>query len=295
MAARDQVLALPELTANILLHVDQQTLLISAQRVCKAWRDLIHSVPSLTRHLFLDIRPASDGPYAKQPRRFNPLLMKAFPSFFKQIAHGEEPPKPHSKDIRHTFEDTGIFKARPQVQLTQRDPDRTIYSADEWKEAYDREVDIESQNPFLRHGASWLRMHVCDPPITQIGLHSTTISRGLNMLTYNDLEKDDGLRMDDLYRYLLLFAAHSPSPDFSVLWPRQEPHAFTVEVQEFDPDNSADSLRTFKRVHKVVEPPVLIQKSTFHSCMRRFDDRQFLYISVGYSFFGGKDRRMAEL
>lgn len=296
MTAAEETFALPELLETILLHVDQQTLLISAQRVCTAWRDQIQKTPSLMRHLFLH-SPSGEAGHSSNihtpadSRRFNPLLVKAFPSFFEYLVDDENPaPQLGTIDMSDVILGTGIFKARPTVHLAARKPATDsfdTFNADEWDEVYKREKAIQSQNPFLRHGASWLRMQLCDPPITAPGVHGTISSQGGNDFRYEDVEKKDGLRMGELYRYMLRFTMQYPRPRFVVLWPKQGRYPFKVRLPVINPERSRD----FQGRSVVVEPPVLIQHVASFTCIIEFDDREYLYLSTGYSFFGLEDDR----
>ncbi|VUC36224.1 unnamed protein product [Clonostachys rosea] len=76
---RDAVLGMPELLEYILLQMDMRNLL-AAQRVCRAWHDIVATVPSLKQKLFFQPAPHSNA------REKNPLLAELFPQWF---AHGE--------------------------------------------------------------------------------------------------------------------------------------------------------------------------------------------------------------
>jgi hypothetical protein len=72
-----QVLQIPELVANILIHLSPRDLLLSARLVNRTWHEIIISTPSLQESLFLraSSRPAS--------LRLNLLLKDAFPIYFR--------------------------------------------------------------------------------------------------------------------------------------------------------------------------------------------------------------------
>ncbi|CAI6096104.1 unnamed protein product [Clonostachys chloroleuca] len=76
---RRAVLGTPELLEYILLQMDMRTLL-AAQCVCRAWDDVITTVPSIRQKLFF--QPAPHSNVAEK----NPLLAELFPHWF---AHGE--------------------------------------------------------------------------------------------------------------------------------------------------------------------------------------------------------------
>lgn len=92
MSRPDQTaLAIPELFEQVLLQLDMRTLLTSAQRVCRRWREAILLSPLLQEKLFF--RPAAD---TAGPRVRNPLLCELFPHFFP--AEGAEKLRKFSKD-----------------------------------------------------------------------------------------------------------------------------------------------------------------------------------------------------
>ncbi|KAK8094297.1 hypothetical protein PG997_000982 [Apiospora hydei] len=74
-------LNIPELLESILLYLDEQTLLVTVQRVSKHWRDLIATSPRLQRKLFL--LPDDSAAAARDPRP-NPLLAAAFPLLLRR-------------------------------------------------------------------------------------------------------------------------------------------------------------------------------------------------------------------
>jgi hypothetical protein len=78
--AKDKVLGTTELIERILLHVDMYSLLVSVQRVCRRWTEVIKTSPSLQRGLFLqpDPRPLRQG----EVRIKNPLLAWFFRDWF---------------------------------------------------------------------------------------------------------------------------------------------------------------------------------------------------------------------
>ncbi|KAK8114680.1 hypothetical protein PG999_006749 [Apiospora kogelbergensis] len=55
-SATETALATPELLEAILLGVDMRTVLISAQRVCRYWRELISQSGPLQEHLYFKPR-----------------------------------------------------------------------------------------------------------------------------------------------------------------------------------------------------------------------------------------------
>ncbi|KAH1497477.1 hypothetical protein LV164_001707 [Aspergillus fumigatus] len=72
------VLSTPELLENILLYLDVQSLLTSAQRVCRSWTRLIQTSLRLQQALFFQPIP----PEKCREKLLNPLLAKHFWNFF---------------------------------------------------------------------------------------------------------------------------------------------------------------------------------------------------------------------
>lgn len=73
------VLTIPELLEKVLLSLDMRTLLISALRVCRLWRDLIQGSASLQKALFFQAEEKEPGTYEDG---FNPILRELFPIMF---------------------------------------------------------------------------------------------------------------------------------------------------------------------------------------------------------------------
>lgn len=73
------VLAIPELLEPILLNLDMRSLLTSALRVCRQWRDLIQGSTLLQKALFFKCEEEQAG---SDEVTFNPLLVELFPLFF---------------------------------------------------------------------------------------------------------------------------------------------------------------------------------------------------------------------
>lgn len=74
------VLTTPELLEAVLLSLDMRTLLTSALRVCRQWRDLIQGSTSLQKALFLQ---AEEKPPRTYEEGFNPILRGLFPVLFE--------------------------------------------------------------------------------------------------------------------------------------------------------------------------------------------------------------------
>ncbi|PYH32459.1 F-box protein [Aspergillus neoniger CBS 115656] len=129
-----QKICIPELLEMILLQLDMRTLLVSAQRVCRAWHTLIKDSSSLQTLLFF--KPATD-PFPTELRarelvEDNPLLSY----------------------IWHEFWRKRVSTSSVNLNLPQLDPQR--------------------QNVFLREEASWRQMLLRQPPVSLMAVVEKT-------------------------------------------------------------------------------------------------------------------------
>ncbi|PYH71273.1 F-box protein [Aspergillus vadensis CBS 113365] len=121
-----QKICIPELLEMILLQLDMRTLLISAQRVCRAWHTLIKDSSSLQTLLFF--KPATE-PFTAELRaraitEDNPLLSYLW----------------------HEFWQKRVSTSSVSLELPQLDPQR--------------------EKVFLREEASWRQMLLRQPPVS---------------------------------------------------------------------------------------------------------------------------------
>lgn len=75
-----KVFLVPELLEMILLEVDTRTLLVSAQRVCHLWHEVIYNSSNLQAALFF--KPVAQPPVPGSERIRNPLLEGVWREFF---------------------------------------------------------------------------------------------------------------------------------------------------------------------------------------------------------------------
>ncbi|OGM47397.1 hypothetical protein ABOM_002583 [Aspergillus bombycis] len=166
--AMHQTLSTPELLESILLQLDLRTLLTSAQRTCRTWRNLIKESPVLQRALFFMPR-SGDSHGRKVP---NPLLAEAFPFVFDTAMDGRVP-------AYRTGECLSTFRMAKYP---------------------------ETQAAFLRREASWRRMLVQQPPVFKLARwHSFLGAFGVYL--YYEVPGDprktrDGLRMETLFEHI---------------------------------------------------------------------------------------------
>ena len=136
--ATAKVVNTPEILEMILSNTDIRTLLISAQLVCRDWFNLITESRSIQKALFYI--PIKDSEWGVNEKIPNPLLAETFPSIFP---HEDRP-------IRHRF----TFDT---LNWT-KDPSRMAR--------------------FVRPDASWRRMLVQQPPISELGLFHVSSGMG---------------------------------------------------------------------------------------------------------------------
>ncbi|KAK3385161.1 hypothetical protein B0H63DRAFT_559838 [Podospora didyma] len=138
-AAQTKALRTPEILEMILLHVDLQSLLVSAQRVCRDWLDLTSSSPALQRAMFFQPEPATTST-AKARRRKNPLLERLFPTFFSPMPHVQVP----------TIE--SMFAHIPG-------------SSHNTSDSFEYSASTTHRDALTRRGASWRRMLIAQPAL----------------------------------------------------------------------------------------------------------------------------------
>lgn len=132
------VLNTPEILEMILIQTDIRTLLTSAQRVCRAWSKLITSSPSIQKALYFAPIKSSEG--EPNEKTLNPLLKEKFPPIFP-------------------LQDSSTY-------------DGFDFSDFNWTK------DILSLTRFVRADASWRKMLIQQPPISEIGLFSLFCAKG---------------------------------------------------------------------------------------------------------------------
>lgn len=199
MATTEQVFNTPELLSSILVNLDQRNLLTVAQLVCKAWFHEINSTPCLTRHLFFNLPISSPTPGNTSSRILNPILSEAFPPFY---------------ELR-VDQDVLVFEEEEQEEHNWM----ALEPSDQFKLTKLFAIKDPDQNPFLREAASWLRMHVSDPPTTRIAIHQSWNIRGTTSQSVDTTSYPFGLRMGDLYGFMLKWSAHGRIPRWRVVWP----------------------------------------------------------------------------
>ena len=122
----------------ILLQTNIRTLLTSCLRVCRDWRNLIIKSPSIQKALFFI--PIKESEWGAGEKVPNPLLAGMFPTIF--------PAKGDRDNRNFHFSDCAMTK------------------------------DPETLDRFVRKDASWRRMLVQQPPISELGLFHIDSARG---------------------------------------------------------------------------------------------------------------------
>jgi hypothetical protein len=173
--AMEAVFATTELHEAILLCLDMETLLISALRVNRKWNHVIQQSPALQRALYFQPMTVSQADSATSERTCNPLLAKKFgPHFFDSVNETYYVRRAKSfyalpwtptaaKEIEIPDRRAGINQA-----LRYSTNPRCIAESDAQTIANERAL----RRHFTRQGASWRRMLVCQPPLSQLGYFS---------------------------------------------------------------------------------------------------------------------------
>ncbi|KAI0190449.1 hypothetical protein EV127DRAFT_326181, partial [Xylaria flabelliformis] len=141
-SAVQTVINIPELLQHILLQCDMRTLLTGARGVSLLWRDTIDSTPAIQKALFFRPDTRNDGSEAI----LNPLLTETFSTFFDGQVHNEE-----------SFEELPIGGESLLV--------------DAFSLLFDGIVKGSSRrDAFMHKDASWRRMLVRQPPVTNMAV-----------------------------------------------------------------------------------------------------------------------------
>ncbi|KAF3396133.1 hypothetical protein F1880_007309 [Penicillium rolfsii] len=167
--ASARALALPEIVTSIMYHMDMRTL-ITSQRVCRTWANLIQTSRSLQESLFFIPVHASND--ASKPRIYNSLLAETFPSFFPSDVDNDA--------IRRTTLSTLPFIKRSQTLKAH-----------------------------LRPEASWRRMFTAQPPVHIIGRY-TCSSRIMGQTWHQQkvAPQKEGLRIGTLFDLTIQIRRH---------------------------------------------------------------------------------------
>lgn len=167
--SRDAVLSTIELVEAILCQYDEWTLLVSAQRVCTLWRDIILRSSYLQQRLFFKPEPDFTNKDIGQAlsRRQNPLLESAFAPLFLE-------------GVEISMRDHSLLRELPISNFKCR---RKKHLA------------------FVRPGASWRRMLVSQPPLRKVGYMHAMKTPGRPPRDFRgcSFEVTDGLRMGQFY------------------------------------------------------------------------------------------------
>jgi hypothetical protein len=128
----------PEILEMILSQTDMRTLLTSAQRVCRNWANLIRESPSIQKALFFT--PIKDSEWGIEEDIRNPLLAEVFHSIF---------PVNNTSD-KDSFQFSDLTMTRDDSAMAR----------------------------FVREDASWRKMLVQQPPLSEIGMFHIRHARG---------------------------------------------------------------------------------------------------------------------
>lgn len=184
-------LDLPEILQAILVNLSQQDLLISAQRVCRKWHEVVRHSPKLQEALFL--RPAASHGSLAAELEFNPLLQSRFPGFFEGSRYEKSPRDvlgpwdtaawvrgwpPTTNDNLEDFQvgepEAGKAEARYLFGIEYLKPSPPKVQQDLPDQSRSQSLDKETAARLLayaRSGASWRRMVPCQPAPTELQMH----------------------------------------------------------------------------------------------------------------------------
>ncbi|KAJ5343277.1 uncharacterized protein N7506_003101 [Penicillium brevicompactum] len=161
------VLSIVEILENILCHVDQKTLLISGQRVCRHWHDVIATSPPIQKHLFF--RPDVH----RKNKELNPMLNSIFPHWFRAKypdwfkAYLDMYGLPHHEIVDRVHMPAPIDRGpRRKIPIRLDDPDFPTrwFRIPPMPSFWDPILQVEN--------ASWRRMLVQQPPVTELVTYS---------------------------------------------------------------------------------------------------------------------------
>ncbi|KAJ5100502.1 hypothetical protein N7456_006554 [Penicillium angulare] len=134
-----KALDLPEILENIFLHLDHQSLLTSAQRVCRYWHELV-SQPTLQKHLFFE------PDWNCKETSTSELLVENFPLWFP--CDSDQPDQSTDTTYVRTIDPCPLEEPSPYEFLPLASPGRNQF--------------------FMYENASWRRMLVQQPPIADL-------------------------------------------------------------------------------------------------------------------------------
>ncbi|KAJ5813670.1 uncharacterized protein N7503_000420 [Penicillium pulvis] len=179
---QQRALEIPEIMLSILRQMDMATLLTS-QRVCHRWADLIRESKTLQQDLYFS--PSShEG--NDEPRCRNPLLAKKFP-FLKQLVNLKNGQNAgFRRPWGHEWED---------IKLVDLDLLRSP----------------TKQDQYMRPEASWRRMLTHQPPLYTVGRFSGQAGRfGSNWSHSKAAKQSNGLQMEALFHWVVSLLFDKP-------------------------------------------------------------------------------------
>ncbi|KAH6607373.1 f-box domain-containing [Trichoderma cornu-damae] len=260
--ATQKALRTPELLENIFLRLDMPTLLVSIQRVNKAWKQVVDGSLALQRKLYFKPDPNArrgrhpQWKWTKDSREIfpvlNTLLLRRFGSCFFNFGgvygwlrraesfyeHRWTPNHHRLKKVETLFGRHMVYKSMGPEEPT---PLEKLQA-------------VKDRERFTRAGASWRRMLVSQPPIPDFcammfePLHHDPRPQKMETSTIGSDDPEGGLRMGQLYDFVQDRACNHPLDSlwFRVTW--FEPHGpFTSDLCE----ETADKM--FARTDCVVE------------------------------------------
>ncbi|KAK0100832.1 hypothetical protein ONS95_007279 [Cadophora gregata] len=243
ISARDKVLALPELTAAIVIQLPINDILINAQRVSSKWKAAVDSLP-VQQVLFFAPLPSDRG---LKPQ-FNPLLAEKFPAWFKPT----ERKGSHRGSRGWKFEEL------------------------EWGSTK------EKCAAYVRKDASWRRMLPVQPPATIFEVRQASHYQMGSYLKVGHITVEDGVRMGTVYDWAQKTVT-TPISDFQMKWHMAHPNddaklSFGMSADEMDTAEEFD-----RRAQGGGSPKVTMYTSyTMQCCVDMDPDVGSEFVSGGY-------------
>lgn len=186
-SAGQRLASTPELMHQIFTQLDMRTLLVSIQRVCKTWSDIVQTSHELQRALFFEPVAAPTERDITNCRVLNPLLRRIFTPFYPEsdiLQSGYAPD-------RMSFESLGFMDK------------------------------LAGRQAFLLKEASWRKMQVQQPAAPNIGCMEMwgCMARSFYTDTLEPAATVGGVTMGMLYDVVYRFIGqHYDRSGFRIYW-----------------------------------------------------------------------------
>ncbi|KAI8966324.1 hypothetical protein F5Y11DRAFT_189651 [Daldinia sp. FL1419] len=241
--AQDRVLKLTELLENIISGLDNREILLTAQLVCRRWKELIATSPKIQAVLFFreSSKPLTRLIYAK-----NTIIAYVFPAFFNTAFYNGGSYCHHLKFSKISLDEICTY-------------------------LYDSSV----RGIWLNENASWRRMLVSQPPITAIHWHVSREDQDDPRVslpgTIAEFKFPDGLRMGDFYDLIL-----GTRCDHEITWPTLDDDASRIRLVDVA-DEDPRQWKYDQLWKAYVERAILIRQRVFEEDPKPFRSRDIFW------------------